>query len=170
MKISLQKRISTFSSAILALLLCYQCGGKDSNSEDRTTPRSPFVVFENFPEKQFEELCLDMPIQDSKILLLKSGFELKNGSGLNYHRDEDSTEIVLPDGHTLSSVKIYLRSRLYLNEPAKLVAFFEKEAVRTFKSEEFYVFNFVPKSSEFKLNLLIQESYIRISAVLLKTG
>ncbi len=170
MKSRYLKRVLIFNVTILLTLLTCGCGNDISNQVDGGSFDSPYAVFKNFPEKQFEELYLDMPVQDCKAALLETGFELKKGSNFNYYRNLDSTEIVLPDESTLSRIKIFLRSRVYLSQPNKLVDFYTEKAMNVSESDEFYVFNFLEGSSKFKLNLLIQESYLRISATLLKSG
>lgn len=169
MRPSSPKRIFSCSLVLLTLLCFSSCGNaeKDSNNEKE---KVPFPAFENFPEKQFENLALDQETERAIRLLETSGFVKRETSQANFYRSNDSTEIVLNVDRKLHSFKVFLRSSYYLEDPSRLVEFFGKSARSSSSSEDYHVYEFQTNQLRFKLNLFAQKEFLRMSFILIHRG
>jgi len=131
---------------------------QSTNTNELVENNAPvFPFFEHFPKTQFNTLSLGENLPDVQQKLMHDEFTCIDSSGAyHYHQTKDSIRVIIPDKQTVSSFKVFLFAKKWLDKKNELIKFLETEAIQVEKSAVYYAFHYQTNALIFKLTLFIQ--------------
>jgi hypothetical protein len=160
--IFMNKQCFGFSAVWLVLLT--GCASSADNEHDTSGTEDPLQAFAHFPDSLFEGIYWNQPISQAAENLISENFELIDTSGARtYYKFTDSTQVILPENTHVHSLKLVLRSQVYLSEKERLLSGFERASVSARRSHDFSVFDYDLSDVDFKLTAFIQKDFIRLN-------
>ena len=122
-----------------------------------------FPDFENFPDNQFKSLALGESSQSIITSVSHMQVEQKADAEVaHFFFPKDSTELILPDQPILTEFKVFLFSDLYLQNEGAFRSFLEEKASFVMKDDTFQIFQFITKTTNFKMTYFVQSKFIRL--------
>ena len=164
MKSSLLLTITFCCVISLILYSCSGNSGNDENNSDRNTwGEHPYPAFSNFPTSQFKSISLGESFvkTERKIITMPITVMADEEAGYFYF-PRDSTEIILPKSTILSEFKIFLKSRLYLDDIDAFRQFLSQSAIKEDSDAHFSIYYYETEKVNFKITLFYQSNFIRV--------
>lgn len=143
------------------LFLLSACGTNTKQEQSKNT--HPFEAFNGFPDTLYKGLVFDTPFAE-----LLSWVKDENGEII--HADqyvqvdliEPSSTIIFPTNQPLSSVKIFLKNNLYVDQKNEFKSFLKNTTTAVLEDAIFSVFYYENSPIPFKLTYFEQENAIRL--------
>jgi hypothetical protein len=149
--------------SIIFIIMACACGDSDSTQVTEVGD-DPLYMFNDFPDSLFLGLYFDQPIEESRKNLEQNNFELIDSSGSwRYWNQQDSNEVILPEGESLHSFKLMMKSSEIIETMDLLHDLFKRNASSVQRSTDFTIYNYEQKTSTFKLSVFEQKDLIRLN-------
>ena len=165
-------RIQLFLSLFI-LITAVGCGDtkKQNNATSNLPHADKFPAFDQFPEQQFKTLELGLTNAETKQRLESMPLALTEHHEVSYFTLlNDSSEIIVPDTPIIDELKVYLHSKIYLNEKKDFYAFLSSASNSIQTDQVFTVFYYNTASTPFKLTYLEENNTIRLHFVKILTN
>lgn len=155
----------TLSTLSICLLVNASCG----QQEEQAGTESPLEPgdFAHFPNYQFQNLRLTMPLEQVESILSERSYVLTDeGETKHFIQKKDSVEIFVPEAKELSELKVFLKSRSHLNKKREYKELFQQHANEYESTKDYDVYHFVLDKYDFDLTMFASLNNIRLNFVL----